>query len=692
MIERVSEVATTYLKSMLGQDATFRDGQLEAISAAVNGQKSLIVQKTGWGKSIVYFIATKINRDNGKGITLLISPLLSLMRNQIENAKKIGVMAETINSENEDNWVEVKQKLRNGKCDILLVSPERLSNTDFITDTFREIRDGIGMFVVDEAHCISDWGHDFRPDYQRIVSIIKMLPPNIPIIATTATANDRVVNDIMRQLGDDIVVQRGSLVRESLQLQVIKLRDQAERLAWLDENLEKMPGSGIIYCLTVGDCEKVAKWLKYKGHDVEPYHAKLDSNRREELETRLINNEVKALVATVALGMGFDKPDIGFIIHYQRPGNIVSYYQQIGRAGRNIDNAYAILLCGEEDDEIQEYFISNAFPTELEMSEVLTTLENAGYGLSIYQIMNNVNMSKSRIEKALKFLTLHGAVAKNGSRYFRTTNEWKPDLVKSEEITRIRRNELERIKEYTETKECLMKFIAMELDDKDAKECGRCSNCLHRDLFRTNSNRDTVLEAISFLKEDFIRIHPRKQWPSNWGKDLKGKIPEQYQVNEGRALSVYGDSGWGRYVKGDKYERDHFREELVDASVDLIKKWGIVTKDTWITAVPSLRRPNLVRDFASRVATKLGVPFYPVIKKVKETPEQKTMQNTNKQAENVYDCFQIVERCPKGPVILIDDFVDSRWTFTMCGYKLRSSGSGVVYPFALATTSGGDGD
>lgn len=613
------------------------------------------------------------------------------MRNQIENARKIGIIAETINSENQDEWNNVKQKLLNRECDILLISPERLANKEFIKEIFLNIKDGIGMFVVDEAHCISDWGHDFRPDYQRIVNIIKLLPPNIPVIATTATANNRVVDDIKNQLGNDIVIQRGSLMRESLRLQVIKLKEQAERLAWLDENLNKLPGSGIVYCLTVGDANKVAKWLKYRGHDVEAYHSKLEENKRIELEQRLLKNEVKALIATVALGMGFDKPDLGFVVHYQRPGNIVSYYQQIGRAGRNLDDAYAILLCGEEDDEIQEYFIESAFPAETDMAQVLKAIEVSN-GLSINEIMNYVNMSQSKINKSIKFLMLHNAIDKYGTRYIRTVNPWSPDVEKSQKVTKIRLEELDKIKEFTNTKECYMKFIASELDDNSATNCGKCTNCIGKSYFNSNVKEESVLEAIKFLKGEYMIIEPRKRWPNGWGKIERGNIPIEYRVQEGRALCVYGDSGWGKFVKEDKYINGRFRDELVQATAELIKKWGIEEKDLLITAIPSLRHPNLVPDFAKRVAEKLGIPFCQCIIKIKETPEQKTMQNSNKQAENVYDCFEVICKVEGKTVILIDDMVDSRWTFTMCGYKLLKKGCKNVYPFALALTSGGDSD
>lgn len=691
----IKQRALELLKEMFGWNAEFRLGQLEAIERIAGGKRALVVEQTGWGKSIVYFIGTKIRREQGYGISLLISPLLALMRNQIENANKIRIKAETINSDNQEEWETVKKKIINNECDILLLSPERLANEDFVKNVLPQL--SIGMFVVDEAHCISDWGHDFRPDYQRIVNIVKRLPTNIPVLATTATANDRVVNDIKGQLGDDIYIQRGKLLRESLKLQVIKLGDQAERLAWLHENIEKLPGTGIIYCLTTGDCEKVARWLKLKRHNVEAYHSKINAENadtktlREEREKMLMDNKVKALVATVSLGMGFDKPDLGFVIHYQRPGNLVAYYQQIGRAGRSIDDAYAILLSGNEDSEIQEYFINAAFPKETDMLEVLNVISESECGLTINEIMNKVNMKQAKVkDKILKFLMLQNAVVKIKSKYVRTVNPWEPDREKSDRITKLRYEEMKKMNEFIDTKKCLMRFVAEELDDKSKEDCGKCTNCIGMDYFSRKVEHKDVIEAVNFLKGDYIKIEARKQWPRKWRSDIKGTIRTELIVEQGRALCSYGDAGWGKFIKEDKYENKHFREDLVDASVKLIKKWKMSPKPTWVTAVPSNRRPELVRNFAERVAKKLCLQYYPIIEKVKDTPEQKTMQNSNMQAANIYGSFDLNDNCPSGSVLLIDDMVDSRWTFTVIGALLRENGAGKVYPFALASTAGGD--
>jgi ATP-dependent DNA helicase RecQ len=401
-LKYVPERALELLKIGSGRaNATFREGQEDAIRHIVEGRgRLLVVQKTGWGKSFVYFIAIRLLREAGAGPALLISPLLSLMRNQIEAAERMGVLAATINSENVANWDNVKAKIINDKTDILLISPERLANEQFNSQVLAPISGQISLLVVDEAHCISDWGHDFRPHYRLLERIVKALPPNLRLLATTATANNRVMEDLKSVLGPNLEVSRGDLNRSSLTLQAIRIPSQAERLAWLAEQLRTLQGHGIIYALTVRDANQVAEWLKSQGFIVEAYTGQT-GDRREALEHALINNDVKALVATTALGMGYDKPDLAFVIHYQMPGSVVAYYQQVGRAGRALDSAYGVLLSGREDTDIMDWFIRSAFPTESEVEEVLGALEEDPEGLSIPNLLARVNISKGRIEKTI---------------------------------------------------------------------------------------------------------------------------------------------------------------------------------------------------------------------------------------------------------------------------------------------------
>lgn len=678
-----------YLKQMFGDGAEFKSGQWEVIDLALHNKKTLIVQQTGWGKSIVYFIATKILRSAGKGPTILISPLLSLVRNQIDSASKLGIVAESINSQNVDEWDSVKSKLREDACDILLISPEQLANRERLTELLSYLSKGIGLFVVDEAHCISDWGHDFRPDYRRIINIIKTLPPNVPVIATTATANQRVIEDISDQLGD-IEVSRGPLVRESLRLQTIKLNDQAERMAWLADNVPKMSGVGIIYCLTVSDCNKVSKWLQENGVDARAYTGKLEAKERKTLEDLFMNNRVKCLVATVALGMGYDKADIGFVIHYQRPGNVVSYYQQIGRAGRRLNNAFAILLNGIEDDDIQEYFIKTAFPTETEMSDVVSAIEKSVNGLKHNQILRLINIRLNRLEKCIKFLEVENIISKDkDSRYFRTVNPWIPDIGKSETVTRRRYEELAEIKQFVEINSCYMKFIAQKLDDPYAKECGKCSICMGEKFFSTNINPDLASKAIKFLKGEHIEIERRKLWPAGIMAETQKKISPDEQGQDGRALCAFGDAGWGKFIHEDKYVKNYFREELVDASVELILEWRPdIIAEMCISYVPSLSKPELVKSFAHRLADKLRIPCLDIIEKIKTTRPQKELENSAYQCLNAFEGFAVTSDCPNCNIILIDDMVDSKWTLTVCGYMLKKKGAGLIYPFAIASTAG----
>lgn len=377
-------------------DAIFRDGQEDAIRHIVEGRgRLLVVQKTGWGKSFVYFIATKLLQDAGAGPALLISPLLALMRNQIAAAKRMGVRAATINSDNINEWGQVEAQLAHKAVDILLISPERLANERFRTHVMAGIAAQISLLVIDEAHCISDWGHDFRPHYRLLERIVKTMPPNLRLLATTATANNRVMEDLAAVLGPNLDVSRGDLNRSSLTLQTIRLPSQAERLAWLAEQLTMLQGHGIIYTLTVRDSDQVADWLKTRGFNVEAYTGET-GDRREALEQALLNNQVKALVATTALGMGYDKPDLSFVIHYQMPGSVVAYYQQVGRAGRALDFAYGVLLSGREESDITDWFIRSAFPTRREVADVLNALEEEAGGLSVPQLLSRINLSKGR--------------------------------------------------------------------------------------------------------------------------------------------------------------------------------------------------------------------------------------------------------------------------------------------------------
>jgi ATP-dependent DNA helicase RecQ len=683
--------AESLLKRALGDAATFHDGQLEAIEALVDERaRALVVQRTGWGKSVVYFLATRLLRDEGSGPTILISPLLALMRDQLRMAETLGLRAMTINSSNTTQWKEVEAALAADEVDLLLVSPERLANQRFRNRTLAKIPGNIGLFVVDEAHCISDWGHDFRPDYRRIRGLVEALPPKVPLLATTATANNRVIADIEEQLGPDLTVIRGQLGRESLHLQVIRLDDQAERLAWLAEYLPRTGGAGIVYTLTVADTQRVSRWLGEQGIEAPAYFGGLDSAERQRLEAALRDNQVKALVATVALGMGFDKPDLAFVVHFQRPPSAIAYYQQIGRAGRAVDRAEVVLLAGREDDEIADHFIDGAFPSEEVMLTVLDAVDELD-GASVPMLEGEVNATAGTIAQALKILEVDGAVTKDGPRWIRTVNPWTYDQTRVETVTAARRSEQQRMSEFAETDECLMRFLTQELDDPGEERCGRCENC-SKPFATAEVDRTLVLEAKRFLKHSHRPIEPRKRWPAGLD-ERSGTIPEELRLREGRALAIYGDAGWGELVKDGKYGGSGFSDELVEAVAEMIDDDLLPDPPPeWVAAVPSKRAPDLVPAFARRLADRLGLPYRSALVKVRATPPQKEMENSAQQARNAIASFGAdPAEVSSGPVLLVDDMVDSRWSLTVCGVALAEAGSGPVYPIALGQTTTGAG-
>lgn len=682
------------LKNAYGEAAEFRAGQENTIREVLNGKRSLVVQKTGWGKSLVYFLATKILRKRTKGITLIISPLLALMNNQIVSAKKLGLNVGTINSENTDNWEIIIERMKNNQLDALIISPERLANDDFK----RLISTGvlqIALFVVDEAHCISDWGHDFRPDYRRIVDIIRVFPSNIPILATTATANDRVIEDIKKQLGEDIAVSRGSLMRKSLALQIIKLKTKEERLAWIADHIGELPGTGIIYCLTVNDCQLVHKWLCTNGISARCYYADIKGDgteSKEDIVSLFMSDQIKVLVATVAFGMGFDKPNIGFVIHFQKPGNIVAYYQQIGRAGRGIANALAILLSGEEDNQIINYFIESAFPTENLMEDIVKEIrKNSESGLKQSDLEKVINMNPTKIKACIKYLMVEGAIYKEGLFYYPAARLWKPDMEKSRRITEIRKQELAQINDFTNIKGCYMEYIANVLNDSHAKRCCKCSNCLGYPLISEEILRNTLTKAQIFMKQDFHEIQPRKRWPTGVLIDGKNPIAKEFLCETGKVLSNYGDAGWGRLVIQGKYNDKYFDDQLVDAAAELLVSFVEEHNIQWVTSIPSIRRPALVSGFAVRLAERLHLKYIEALEKVQDTICQKKLHTSFLQHKNAEESFEVKQVLGEN-VLLIDDMVDSRWTFTVCGYKLRKHGCGKVFPFALANSAGRIGD
>ena len=668
-------------------DASFREGQEEAIRHIVEGcGRLLVVQKTGWGKSFVYFIATKLLREAGSGPALLISPLLALMRNQIAAAERMGVRAVTIHSDNQDEWANVEAALARNEVDILLISPERLANERFRTQVLAGIAGQIALLVIDEAHCISDWGHDFRPHYRLLEHIVRALPANMRLLATTATANNRVMDDLQTVLGPYLDVLRGDLNRPSLALQTMRLPSQAQRLAWLAAQVDVLPGHGIIYTLTVRDAVQVAEWLGSRGLNVAAYTGETGEGRVV-LEQALLENRVKALVATTALGMGFDKPDLTFVIHYQTPASVVAYYQQVGRAGRALDAAYGVLLSGVEETDITDYFIDSAFPTQAEVHSVLEALEAAPAGLSVPELLGKVNLSRGRIEKTIALLSLESPapIAKQGTKWQLTAaNLSEAFWQRAERLRNLRREEQRQMQAYVSLESGHMEFLIRALDGSPSTIHLPALPPLPR-----TADPALVREAVAFLRRISLPIEPRRQWPAGGMPQyrLSGRIAPNFQAHPGKALCVWGDAGWGGLVRQGKYRDRRFADELVEACVRLVREWNPQPAPAWVTCIPSLRHPDLVPDFARRLAAALNLPFHTVLEKTDDRPEQKTMANSTQQARNIDGSLRVIAGAlPIGPALLVDDMVDSRWTLTVSAWLLRLHGSGEVRPLAFAQT------
>jgi ATP-dependent DNA helicase RecQ len=570
------------------------------------------------------------------------------------------------------------------EVDVLLISPERLANERFRTEVLARVAGRIALLVIDEAHCISDWGHDFRPHYRLLERIVRTLPQNLRLVATTATANNRVMDDLTTVLGPNLSVSRGDLNRPSLTLQTMRLHSQAERLAWLAAQVPALSGNGIIYTLTVRDAVQVADWLKSRGLNVESYTGET-GERRPELEQALLGNRVKALVATTALGMGFDKPDLAFVIHYQTPGSVVAYYQQVGRAGRALATAYGVLLSGEEDTDITDYFINSAFPTRDEVQEVLDALQAAPNGLSVPELLGRLNLSKGRIQKTIDLLSLESPapIARQGTKWQLTAANLSAAFwERAERLTALRRGEQRQMQEYVSLRSGHMEFLIQALDGDPSTVHSPALAPLP-----TTTEPKLVREAVAYLRRTSLPIESRKQWPAGGMPQygLSGRIPAALQAQPGKALCIWGDAGWGSLVRLGKYHDRHFADELVEACVVLVREWNPRPAPTWVTCIPSLRHPDLVPDFARRLAAALSLPFDAALEKTDNRAEQKTMANSIQQARNIDGSLAIrAQALRAGPVLLVDDMVDSRWTLTVAAWLLRSHGSAEVLPLALA--------
>ena len=677
--------ALDHLRRLTGSDdATFREHQREAIDDLVSSRaRVLCVQRTGWGKSAVYFVATALLREQGAGPTLIVSPLLALMRNQLAAAERLGLRAHTVNSTNRDEWERVQGLLDDDAVDLLLISPERLNNPSFRANMLPLFAGRTGLLVVDEAHCVSDWGHDFRPDYRRIGDVLDLLPDGVGVLGTTATANDRVVDDVTEQLSNgrrgDLRLYRGALARTSLRLEVVEMPHPAHRLAWLVERLPQMQGSGIVYTLTKRDAEAVAQFLNSHGVSAEPYSGERASDERIAVEERLLSNDLKAVVATSALGMGYDKPDLGFVVHFQAPGSVVAYYQQVGRAGRGVDHADVVLLRGAEDKRIQDFFIEQAFPRREHVDTVLDMLDPED-GLTTREISAGINLGLGRLEAMLKVLDVEGAVTRKGTKWLLVPDSgWRYEAERYRAVTELRRAEQAAMARFGADGRCLMRTLQEELDDPDPQDCGRCSVCAGP-RFDSAPDPELVRAAQAHLRSQPLSFEPKRMAPD--GEGAMRKIPDELRVEDGRALARAGDAGWSAEIDAGLAE-GHVPDEVIEAAAKLVREWGIHPE--WVTAVPSRRSGDPVSEAVARLATALNLPFHPVLVRTQDRPPQSEMRNAAQQVGNVRGAFGVSGKVPSGRCLLVDDRRQSGWTVAMVGGQLRQRGSGPVYPLVLTS-------
>ena len=702
------EEAVEVLRALTGRpDADFHPGQYEAIEALVaDHRRALVVQRTGWGKSAVYFISALLQRRAGSGPALIVSPLLALMRDQVVAAERAGVRAVAINSANVTEWSEIERSLGAGQIDVLLVSPERLVNPVFRAEQLPRLVQSCGLLVIDEAHCISDWGHDFRPDYRRIRDLIADLPEGVPVLATTATANSRVVEDVSEQMasgGHEVFTLRGPLARDSLRLGVLDLGTPWRRLAWLSEHLAALPGSGIVYCLTVAAAEDTAALLAKAGHLVVAYTGRTDPAERLIAEEALKRNEVKALIATSALGMGFDKPDLGFVVHLGAPSSPVAYYQQVGRAGRATANADVLLLPGAEDQAIWHFFATNAMPTQPKADAVLSALADLDRPLSVAALESRVDIKRGPLELLLKVLAVDGAVRSVKGGWVSTGEPWTYDAERYGRIADARQQEQRAMLAYEQLADCRMASLTAELDDPHAAACGRCDVCAGP-WYPTEVTLSASRGAQTALDRVGVPLPPRALWPSGLdtlnvkadGGSVKGRITPDELLAEGRAVARLSDLGWGAQLRelfsadreGNPVDRE-VPAELGRACLRVLKEWGWEERPVAVAWVPSLGRPRLVESLATGIAATGRLEVLGPLGLSSRAGRLRGSTNSAYRVRDVWDRFvvppDLAARLESldGPVLLVDDLVDSRWTMTVAGRLLRRAGARAVLPLAL---------
>ncbi|MFI6725566.1 RecQ family ATP-dependent DNA helicase [Streptomyces atratus] len=693
--------------------ARLREDQWRAIEALVaDKRRALVVQRTGWGKSAVYFVATSLLRAQGGGPTVIVSPLLALMRNQVTAAARAGISARTINSSNTEEWDTVQAEVAAGEVDVLLVSPERLNNPDFRDQVLPRLAAATGLLVVDEAHCISDWGHDFRPDYRRLRTMLADLPAGVPVLATTATANARVTADVAEQLGTgagtDALVLRGPLDRESLSLSVLQLPNAAHRLAWLGDHLKELSGSGIIYTLTVAAAEEITTYLRQCGHTVASYTGRTENADRQQAEDDLLANRVKALVATSALGMGFDKPDLGFVVHLGSPSSPIAYYQQVGRAGRGVEHAEVLLLPGKEDEAIWQYFASVAFPPEEQVRRTIEALAQAGRPLSLPALEPLVDLRRTRLETMLKVLDVDGAVRRVKGGWISTGESWVHDSERYAWVARQRASEQQAMRDYATTTGCRMEFLRRQLDDEQATACGRCDNCAGA-RFDDHVSDAALDGARGELGRPGVEVEPRKMWPTGLaavGVDLKGRIPAGELSFTGRALGRLSDIGWGNRLRpmlAAQTPDAPVPDDVTNAVVSVLADWAkgpggwasgaedAAPRPVGVVTIASRSKPQLIQSLGGRIAEVGRMPLLGSVAYAPAAAGVRISQTNSAQRVRALHEALVVEpeladamAAAGGPVLLVDDLSDTGWTLAVAARLLRRAGAQGVFPLVLA--------
>jgi ATP-dependent DNA helicase RecQ len=699
----------TILARLAGPGAVPRADQVDAVHAVLQpASRVLVVQATGWGKSAVYWAATHAIRNMGAGPTLVVSPLLALMRDQVSAAERAGLKAATVNSTNIDDWDEVFQRLDADAIDVLLVSPERLGNPRFAA-RLGALLARVGLIVIDEAHCISDWGFDFRPDYQRLARAL-LSTPTASVLATTATANERVTQDIGSQLSGDgkagsgsqhgasTVTFRGTLARTSLTLSVVPDLSPLQRYAWIADALEQLPGSGIVYVLTVAEAERLTAFLRSCGHAVDAYTGQVDADTRLKVEDRLRHNQVKAVVATSALGMGYDKPDLGFCVHVGSPSTPVAYYQQVGRAGRAVAHAEGVLLPSDADERIWDYFATASIPDAATAAKVLQSLGNDGR--SLLEIEADTGVRRGRLEALLKILAVQGVVDKDGSAWRATGVPYEHDTAKWTALAQVRQQEAGIMRQYAHGQGCLMAYLQTALDDPSPAPCGRCSVCTgHLPFPGLTPSHDKLIAARDFLRGMEVDIEPRKRWPS--GVSRKGNIQG---FDAGRAVAFADDPGWVAELQALKslafraqslnglgaFDASHSAEPcevplaLLEGAVATLGRWAKHWPARPVCVVP-LPAPDMALNqaLAAHIARRGKLPLHDVMRWTGgHAPDDAASTPVVAHLESAIRWVADAE-LPEGPVLLVASHVRTRWAATVAAALLRERGASQVLLLAL---------